>query len=69
MFLNTDAHVCHGKFIFNILFQDIDHDSRLSLSDFTSSVLSEELLLEAFGKCLPDEELARKFEEIVLGAK
>jgi len=48
---------------------DVDHDSRLSLADFTASVFSEELLLEAFGKCLPDEELAKKFEDQVLVAK
>ena len=36
---------------------DLDHDSRLSLADFTQSVKNEELLLEAFGKCLPDDDL------------
>ena len=45
--------------LLTLKFQDVDHDSRLSLADFTASVFSEELLLEAFGKCLPDEELAK----------
>ena len=35
------------------LFQDHDHDSRLSMSDFKQAVESEILLLEAFGPCLP----------------
>lgn len=34
--------------------QDYDHDSRLSYSDFEKAVKEENLLLEAFGSCLPD---------------
>jgi len=34
---------------------DEDHDTRLSYDDFQHSVKKEELLLEAFGPCLPDE--------------
>lgn len=34
--------------------QDYDHDSRLSYSDFERAVRNENLLLEAFGSCLPD---------------
>merc|ERR1712035_284401 len=45
---------------------DLDHDSRLSLADFAESVKNEELLLEAFGKCLPDDDLVHKFEAEVL---
>ena len=40
------------------VFKDIDKDSKLSKGDFESSVQSEQLLLEAFGKCLPDRELS-----------
>ena len=36
----------------------MDKDSKLSKGDFESSVQSEQLLLEAFGKCLPDRELS-----------
>merc|ERR1711892_520800 len=48
---------------------DLDHDSRLSLADFTQSVKNEELLLEAFGKCLPDDDLIHQFEAEVLQTK
>lgn len=34
--------------------QDKDHDGRLSFSDFEKAVGHENLLLEAFGTCLPD---------------
>lgn len=34
--------------------QDHDHDGRLSFADFEKSVKEENLLLEAFGTCLPD---------------
>ncbi|KAI4890260.1 hypothetical protein NFI96_014035 [Prochilodus magdalenae] len=33
---------------------DYDHDSRLSYADFDKAVRDENLLLEAFGTCLPD---------------
>uniref|UniRef100_A0A3Q3K6K2 EF-hand domain-containing protein n=1 Tax=Monopterus albus TaxID=43700 RepID=A0A3Q3K6K2_MONAL len=33
---------------------DHDHDGRLSLADFEKAVREENLLLEAFGTCLPD---------------
>jgi len=42
---------------------DLDHDSKLSKSDFRESVIAEPLLLEAFGPCLPDEQAAEKFLE------
>lgn len=35
--------------------QDHDHDGRLSFADFEKSVREENLLLEAFGTCLPDD--------------
>lgn len=34
--------------------QDNDHDGKLSLMDFVTAVKEENLLLEAFGPCLPD---------------
>ncbi|KFZ60950.1 EF-hand calcium-binding domain-containing protein 1, partial [Podiceps cristatus] len=36
------------------LLQDYDHDGKLSLTDFEKAVRDENLLLEAFGPCLPD---------------
>lgn len=48
-----------NNFILKFFFiQDMDKDSKLSKGDFESSVQSEQLLLEAFGKCLPDRELS-----------
>ncbi|CAG5105814.1 Oidioi.mRNA.OKI2018_I69.chr1.g2478.t1.cds [Oikopleura dioica] len=46
---------------------DIDKNSKLSKGDFESSVQSEQLLLEAFGKCLPDRELSEDFEHYIFG--
>ncbi|XP_007259852.3 calaxin [Astyanax mexicanus] len=42
---------------------DYDHDSRLSYSDFEKSVREENLLLEAFGTCLPDAKRTLEFEQ------
>ncbi|NWH29546.1 EFCB1 protein, partial [Chloropsis hardwickii] len=36
------------------LLQDYDHDGKLSFTDFEKAVREENLLLEAFGPCLPD---------------
>ncbi|XP_028255163.1 calaxin [Parambassis ranga] len=44
---------------------DHDHDGRLSLEDFEKSVKEENLLLEAFGKCLPEYKTIEKFEQDV----
>ncbi|NXK96065.1 EFCB1 protein, partial [Formicarius rufipectus] len=33
---------------------DYDHDGKLSFADFEQAVRDENLLLEAFGQCLPD---------------
>ncbi|XP_039273510.1 calaxin-like [Styela clava] len=41
---------------------DFDHDSRLSFADFKQAVVAEELLLEAFGPCLPDEKSLEVYE-------
>ncbi|XP_039592808.1 EF-hand calcium-binding domain-containing protein 1-like [Polypterus senegalus] len=41
---------------------DHDHDGRLSFSDFEKAVRDEELLLEAFGSCLPDTKTVLAFE-------
>ena len=45
---------------------DLDHDGLLSLEDFAESVKQEVLLLEAFGKCLPNDDRVRIFERAVL---
>ncbi|NXJ91312.1 EFCB1 protein, partial [Corythaixoides concolor] len=42
------------KMAIPFLLQDYDHDGKLSLMDFEKSVRDENLLLEAFGPCLPD---------------
>ncbi|NWT93111.1 EFCB1 protein, partial [Urocynchramus pylzowi] len=36
------------------LLQDYDHDGKISFTDFETAVREENLLLEAFGPCLPD---------------
>uniref|UniRef100_A0A3P8WEP2 Calaxin n=2 Tax=Cynoglossus semilaevis TaxID=244447 RepID=A0A3P8WEP2_CYNSE len=41
---------------------DHDHDGRLSFADFEKAVKDENLLLEAFGTCLPDIMSADAFE-------
>ncbi|KAI5621835.1 EF-hand calcium-binding domain-containing protein 1 [Silurus asotus] len=42
---------------------DYDHDSRISFSDFSNAVRDENLLLEAFGPCLPDLKSIQAFEQ------
>ncbi|KAK1880207.1 EF-hand calcium-binding domain containing protein 1 [Dissostichus eleginoides] len=44
---------------------DYDHDGRLSFTDFEKSVREENLLLEAFGTCLPDTTSIESFEHHV----
>ncbi|XP_034455819.1 EF-hand calcium-binding domain-containing protein 1-like [Hippoglossus hippoglossus] len=44
---------------------DYDHDGRLSFDDFNKAVKEENLLLEAFGTCLPDATNIEKFEQQV----
>ncbi|XP_035039304.1 EF-hand calcium-binding domain-containing protein 1-like [Hippoglossus stenolepis] len=44
---------------------DYDHDGRLSFDDFKKAVKEENLLLEAFGTCLPDATNIEKFEQQV----
>ncbi|XP_031709952.1 calaxin isoform X2 [Anarrhichthys ocellatus] len=44
---------------------DHNHDGRLSLTDFEQSVREENLLLEAFGTCLPDVTRIETFEQHV----
>ncbi|KAM7373110.1 hypothetical protein PAMP_007990 [Pampus punctatissimus] len=44
---------------------DHDHDGRLSFADFEMAVKEENLLLEAFGTCLPDTAGTEKFEQHV----
>ncbi|XP_061411306.1 calaxin [Lethenteron reissneri] len=48
---------------------DHDHDSRLSYADFEQSVREDNLLLEAFGPCLPDAKSATAFETQVFKDK
>ncbi|XP_031338596.1 EF-hand calcium-binding domain-containing protein 1 isoform X2 [Photinus pyralis] len=40
---------------------DKDKDGKISLEDYQSSILEEPLLLEAFGRCLPDERACNTF--------
>ncbi|XP_005089638.1 EF-hand calcium-binding domain-containing protein 1 [Aplysia californica] len=44
---------------------DNDHDGRVSLPDFRAAVAEEKLLLEALGKCLPDEKCKMTFQEMI----
>ncbi|XP_020640895.3 calaxin isoform X2 [Pogona vitticeps] len=41
---------------------DYDHDGKLSYADFEKAVKDENLLLEAFGPCLPDMNCRMSFE-------
>ncbi|XP_048806968.1 calaxin [Lagopus muta] len=41
---------------------DHDHDGKLSFADFEQAVKNENLLLEAFGPCLPDIKSSMAFE-------
>lgn len=49
-------HLVYNKCLLNEMnnAQDHDHDGRLSLEDFEKAVKEENLLLKAFGKCLPE---------------
>lgn len=45
-------------FIFSVfLTQDYDGDHRVSYKDFQEAIRSENLLLQGFGQCLPDEKV------------
>ncbi|XP_022054392.1 calaxin [Acanthochromis polyacanthus] len=44
---------------------DHDHDGKLSFEDFEKAVREENLLLEAFGTCLPDSTSIEAFEQYV----
>ncbi|GFO46426.1 EF-hand calcium-binding domain-containing protein 1 [Plakobranchus ocellatus] len=44
---------------------DKDHDGRVSLPDFRAAVEEEKLMLEALGKCLPDEKCKLTFQEML----
>lgn len=37
--------------------KDHDHDGRVSLNDFQTAVYEDKLMLEALGKCLPDDKV------------
>ena len=47
----------HTHIIRFILVQDFDHDGKLSPLDYTTAVTKENLLLQAFGKCLPGRQV------------
>nr|XP_019945971.1 PREDICTED: EF-hand calcium-binding domain-containing protein 1-like [Paralichthys olivaceus] len=64
----TDSMIMDEVLSF-ILFNDHDHDGRLSFDDFEKSVREENLLLEAFGNCLPDTESIETFEQNVFQKK
>ena len=49
--------VTHTHTIWFILVQDFDHDGKLSPLDYTTAVTKENLLLQAFGKCLPGRQV------------
>lgn len=40
---------------------DIDHDGRVSFQDFKTAVLSEKLMLEYLGTCLPTDDARKNF--------
>lgn len=44
---------------------DLDHDGRLSYTDFQMTVQEEPLLLEAFGPCLPHTKKCQSFESLI----
>ncbi|XP_047461456.1 EF-hand calcium-binding domain-containing protein 1 [Mugil cephalus] len=44
---------------------DHDHDGKLSFEDFEKAIKEENLLLTAFGPCLPDYKSIEKFEQRV----
>ncbi|XP_027141849.1 calaxin [Larimichthys crocea] len=44
---------------------DQDHDGRISFEDFEKAVREENLLLEAFGTCLPDMTSIEAFDQNV----
>ncbi|KAM7070949.1 PREDICTED: EF-hand calcium-binding domain-containing protein 1 isoform X2 [Sturnus vulgaris] len=46
---------------------DHDHDGKLSFTDFEKTVRDENLLLEAFGPCLPDIKSSISFEQKIFG--
>eukprot|EP00794_Sanderia_malayensis_P003436 gene3436-3931_t len=43
---------------------DLDKDGRLSFEDYRKSVEDNNLLLEAFGQCLPDVKYVQSFDEL-----
>ncbi|KAJ3608664.1 hypothetical protein NHX12_023195 [Muraenolepis orangiensis] len=45
---------------------DHDHDGRLSFADFEKAVKEENLLLEAFGSCLPDAKVPLTSRTLIL---
>ncbi|XP_009999891.1 PREDICTED: EF-hand calcium-binding domain-containing protein 1 [Chaetura pelagica] len=46
---------------------DCDHDGKISFMDFEKAVGDENLLLEAFGPCLPDIKSTMAFEKTIFG--
>jgi len=42
---------------------DFDGDHRVSYKDFEEAIKAENLLLQGFGQCLPDEKRTRRYQE------
>ena len=42
---------------------DLDKDGKISLEDFAATVRKEPLLLEAFGQCLPEDQVVKQFNQ------
>ena len=42
---------------------DLDKDGKVSLEDFAGTVRKEPLLLEAFGQCLPEDQVVKQFHQ------
>ena len=58
-----------ARFYREIHVQDGDNDGRISKTDFESAIRNQDLLLEAFGRCLPEKDIAKRFEKEVLQFK
>lgn len=43
---------------------DMDGDHRVSFKDFQEAIKQENLLLQGFGQCLPDDKQIKAFEEV-----
>lgn len=53
------------KLDINIFLQDFDHDSKVSLEDYITSIKKEPLLIEGFGPCLPSPDDVTRFNTLI----